>query len=113
MAVKTNWNNQKTVSWDDVFDTQEALDAGILGSVTAGTQTDITSNTGFFGVGASRNETTKGYKAGAGDFGSMLDIDGMSASVGIAANKDRKLKQKQTKDQGNGLSQSILGGTVV
>lgn len=113
MAVKTNWNNQKQVSWDDVFDTQEALDAGILGSVTSGYQTDITSNTGFFGVGASRNETTKGYQANAGDFGSMLDIDGMSAATGIAANKERKLEQKKTKAQGKGVSQSILGGTVV
>jgi len=113
MAVKTNWNNQKTVNWDDVFDTQEALDSGILGSVTAGTQTDITSNTGFFGVGASRNETTGGYKANKNDFGSMLEIDGVDASVGIAANKARKKEQSNERAQGKGLSQSILGGTVV
>ena len=110
MAVKKNVN-KGPISWEDVFDTQEALDSGILGSVTAGTETKVSSNTGFYGVGSSRSETSGDYQANKDDFGSMLILDGMSASTAIDANKKRKKEQEKTRQAGFGGTQSILGGS--
>jgi hypothetical protein len=106
MAVKKNFNDGN-FSWQDVFDTQEALDTGILGYATAGTLTET--NTDKFRD--TKDSLTSDVQTK--DLGSMLNMQGnIGAQEGIDAYRRRKLDQaKLSKQQGTGQSQSILGGS--
>jgi hypothetical protein len=94
-------------TYQDLFDTQEALDTGLLKQVQAGTQSWSKTGSGIFGtsLGASTAGGTRSIMAGAGDLGSIL-----GQSDAIAAFKKRKVEQQKTAQQGFGIQQSILGG---
>ncbi len=113
MAVKNNFNNGN-FTWEDVFNTQDALDNGILGSVAAGTTTTKKTLPWYERSGSDSTTSTANFSANASNFGSMLSMNnGMDASTGIAAYKKRRNEQTLLKSQGVGNTQSILGGSVV
>ncbi len=117
MAVKKpkdNFSNGK-FTWEEIFDTQDALDNGILGSVTAGTISQKSSDEKFLGmnINAADGYAAKAYDANSSDFGSMVSIGGQSGADGILSYKKRRSDQIKTRNQGVGTSQSILGGSVI
>lgn len=96
-------------TYEDLFDTQEALDTGILNQVNVGTYTTTTSGSkGFLGFGKGRPKTSEpmDLMANKDNLGSLLGL-----SDAIAANKKRKQEQLKVSSQA-GLTgqQSILGG---
>jgi len=93
-------------SYEDLFDTQEALDEGILGSVAAGTTTTYERGTGFLNKGdISGSGRVSDWMANKSTFGTIL-----GKTDAIAANKKRKKEQTLTGASGFGSSNSILGG---
>lgn len=104
MAVKKRLADGYT--YEDLFDTQEALDKGILGSVAAGTTTTYERGTGFF----NKNEVSG--EGRVSDWMGNKDTLGtiLGKTDAIAANKKRKKEQTLTGASGFGSSNSILGG---
>lgn len=98
-------------TFQDLFDTQDALDNGLLNSVEVGTITKTKKNKGFLGFGADRPEDvaktaqTSPWMADANSLGSIL-----GQTDAIAAFKKRKLEQQKMAQAGVGTQQSILGG---
>lgn len=93
-------------SYEDLFDTQEALDSGSIASSRAGTTTTNSVGKGWLNKGDISGEgTTTGLYANKDTLGSIL---GMTDA--IAANKKRKKEQTMTGNAGFGASNSILGG---
>ena len=108
MAVKKSLLNGYT--YQDLFDTQEALDTGILGGVKYGTETTSTRMESPIGSINISNRlfggpTTTDLYANKENLGAVTN-----QSDAIAANKKRKEEQKLKAQQGFGTSQSILGG---
>lgn len=88
-------------TYEDLFDTQDALDVGTMKEVQAGTQS-WSKEGSFFTHGASG---TSPLMANKDNLGSIL---GQTDS--IAAYKKRKLEQQKMAQAGIGTQQSILGG---
>ena len=105
MAVKKNLMNG--YSYQDLFDTQDALDSGDLSSVNAGTKSWRVQQS-FLGVKGNAAGGTGPQTANASTLGSIL---GQTEAIG--AYKKRKQEQQGLAKQGVGQSQSILGGTVI
>lgn len=104
MAVKKRLEDG--YSYEDLFDTQEALDNGILGAVSAGTVTTYERGTGFLNKGdISGDGKVSDWMANKSNFASIL-----GKTDAIAANKKRKKEQTLTGASGFGSSNSILGG---
>lgn len=118
MAVKNNFKNG--YSYADIYDTQDALDKGILGSVSVPTTTTETTTEKGGWQNMNRSNTTSSSadelfnndpnfnkdKAGNGyTFGSIL---GMTDAIN--ANRKKRTEQDKTAGQGFGLQSSILGG---
>lgn len=91
-------------SYQDLFDTQDALDQGILGSVDVGTKS-WSAQQSFAGIKGSKAGGTSRWMAGASDLGTIL-----GQADAIAANKKRKKEQNMAGANGFGGSNSILGG---
>lgn len=95
-------------TYQDLFDTQDALDTGILNQVKYGTQTRTGSDPFrkmFQAIGIPGGSATKDLMANKDTLGSML-----GQSDAIAAYKKRKLEQQKMAQAGVGVQQSILGG---
>lgn len=91
-------------TYQDMFDTQEALDSGLLNSVNAGNKAWSVQSS-FMGI--------KGAKAGgSGPITATADTLGsvLGQTDAIAAFKKRKLEQQKMAQAGVGTQQSILGG---
>ncbi len=103
MAVKKTLMDGYT--YQDMFDTQEALDSGLLNQVSAGTTTTYKKGTGWL----NKNEISGGSKS---DW--MANKDTLGSILGqteaIAANRKRRLEQQKMAQAGVGTQQSILGG---
>lgn len=110
MAIKKSFNDGN-FNWNDVLDTQDALDKGILGSTTAGKMKSTTTNKLLIGPN-DVTSATYDIQANKDTLGSLLSLGGVDASTGIAAYKKRKLEQTNLANQGVGQSQSILGGGI-
>lgn len=106
MAVKKSLLGGYT--YQDLFDTQEALDTGKLKDVEAAVEvTTHTQEDPIFGIGLKSWETRRNVYASKDDLGSIL-----GQTEAIAANKKRKEEQKIKAQQGFGTAQSILGGSA-
>ena len=112
MAVRKSLMGGYT--YKDLFDTQEALDTGILGQTSIGTLTTKPKrDKGFLGLGfgaerqgeVDRRATTRDIMVGADALGLELNQEGP-----IAANRKRRLEQQKMAQAGIGTQQSILGG---
>ena len=105
MAVKKKLLDGYT--YEDLFDTQEALDSGLLNQVSAGTTTTYQKGTGWL----NKNEISGGsgvksdWMANKDTLGSIL-----GQTDAIAANRKRRLEQQKMAQAGVGTQQSILGG---
>ena len=102
MAVKKTLMDGYT--YQDMFDTQEALDSGLLNQVQAGTKT-WSSQQSFAGIKGNKAGGTSAWMADKDTFGSIL-----GQTDAIAAFKKRKLEQQKMAQAGVGTQQSILGG---
>lgn len=119
MAVKKNLADPYTI--EDIYDTQNALDKGILGSVNVPTTTTTTHTEKGGWQNMNRSDTTtqsnpndlfnndpnfnKTPNGGTNTFGSIL---GMTDAIN--ANRKKRAEQDKASGQGFGLSSSILGG---
>ena len=107
MAVKKNLADPYTI--EDIYDTQNALDKGILGSVNVPTTTTTTHTEKGGWQNMNRSDTTTQQNPidpyGKDNFGSIL---GMTDAIN--ANRKKRAEQDKTAGQGFGLSSSILGG---
>jgi hypothetical protein len=90
-------------TYQDMFDTQDALDAGTLSSAVTGTFDVKTAGKGFLGLATDTN--TYNQSANKNTLGSQL---GQTES--ILGYKKRKLEQEQARNRGSNTQQSILGG---
>lgn len=102
MAVKKTLMDGYT--YQDMFDTQDALDSGDLKQVQAGTKT-WSAQQSFLGIKGSKAGGTGAWMADASTLGSIL-----GQTDAIAAYKKRKLEQQKMAQAGVGSQQSILGG---
>lgn len=92
-------------TYQDLFDTQDALDSGLLDSVNAGTITTTRDIPWYKRDGASSTNTTTNLLANKDNLGSIL-----GKSDAISAYKKRKVEQQKMTQAGVGAQQSILGG---
>lgn len=111
MAVKKNFQNGSSLlNYKDIYDTQDALDSGILGSANISTTKQYTDGSNnFFSLNSKRTrDITFNENATSDTLGSLL---GQSEIL----NSYKKKKQEQTDAAKKGIStsQSILGGTVI
>ena len=109
MAVKKNLL-EGTISYKDLFDTQDALDTGILNSVTAGSITKSGRTAGTPFKNAEDYSNTTDITANKENFGSVLQ--GLNPDMGnaLGAYKKRRLEQTNAARSGSGIAQSVLGG---
>lgn len=98
MAVRKNLIDY---TYQDLFDTQEAMDTGMLNQVQAGTKS-WSKEGSFFTHGASGTSPLMATKDTLGSILGQTDA--------IAAFKKRKLEQQKMAQAGVGTQQSILGG---
>lgn len=106
MAVKKNLKNSTI---EDVYDTQNALDTGILGSVAVPTKTTTPQKTtGIFGE-------AEGYQNNVTNTVDFYNKDTLGSILGMTdpINQDRRRRKAQEVlgKQGFGVQSSILGGS--
>lgn len=105
-AKKKNYDIKDNYNINDMFETQDALDDGILGSVVAGTRTTYERGTGWLNENEiSGNGVDSDAYANKDTLGSML---GMTDQ--IALHRKRRNEQRANKSNGFDLSSSVLGG---
>jgi len=111
MAVKKNLADPYKI--EDIYDTQNALDKGILGSVAidtkfSGNQGSTFTKTLNYNNNANTSsvfEPNNNSTIAGNTFGSIL---GMTDAIN--ANRKKRAEQDKSSGQGFGLSSSILGG---
>lgn len=91
---------------EELLDTANAMDEGILGSVKSGTVTKRTDER-FLGMNINQdNSSTSDYEVkSAQELGSILGQSDL-----ISTNRKKRLEQQKAAGQGIGSKQSILGG---
>lgn len=99
-------------TWQDIYNTQDKLDSGELASTPGVFDNFETTQKSFAGIKGSKSTSFTGQSVGS------LDKDNYYTSVlggadAIAGYKKKKMEQQGLKNQGIGLSQSILGGSVI
>lgn len=105
MAVKRSLLDPYT--WDDLFDTDQALQEGKIYDVKVGME-NWQNDKNVFGV---KVGTDRGSMPVFGHKDTFAKKSGFENN--ILAMRDLKKTQKQTAKAGFGVTQSILGGSVV
>lgn len=109
MAVKQNFLKYG-YNYNDLYDTQDALDAGEISNVKVGTYASARVNKDALGLTGQKTVGGGDIIANKDNLGTLL---GRGMDESIAAYKKKKLEQQGIASQGLGRSQSILGGSVV
>lgn len=106
MAIKKR-TDIGTSTYQDIFDTAEALDTGILNQVQTGSTRNKGKVSGFLGLSSSEWDYTTPTIQTKENFGEGIKgVEGESILSAVQANRKRRLEQQGAKGTGS----SILGG---
>lgn len=106
MAVRKNFNGG--YSYQDLFDAQDALDEGKIKDLKVGDIVTKTVLPWYKRDGSVYTEETSPLMANKNNLGSIL---GQEKEIG--SYKDTMAQRQKLLKQGSGMSQSILGGSVI
>lgn len=113
MAKARNNLVQGRFTLEDLYATQDELDAGNIKKVLMNQITHTTNKRTDFGIGSTDDGTDVSVEnifANKNNFASLLSGND---ALAVGAYKKRKSEQQSVSKQGSGMSQSILGGSVI